>query len=322
MIPLRLIEQAEERIRPHLPVTPLRYDPYLDVYLKLDNRQVTGSFKARGALNKILSLSREELARELVAASAGNHGQGVALAAGKAGAKAIIFASEQTVPAKSKSMRGLGAEVRLIAGGYGEAEQAALEYVRQSGGVWVSPYNDPLVIAGQGTLGLEVDRQLPPEISGPVLIPVGGGGLLSGAGSALKEKRPQLEIISVQPAASAFMHAMLSKGSMRDVPDLPTLADGLAGPLEEDSQTIPIAKQILDHFVLVDETEIAQAIAYAWYAYQEKIEGAAAVTLAAVLSGKVTQRPAILIFSGGNIQPEVHARLLEEYASEYGELGR
>jgi threonine dehydratase len=319
MIPQAWLEQAAQRIHQYLPVTPLRYDPQLDLYLKLENHQVTGSFKARGAFSKILSLQSWELEHGLVAASAGNHGKGVALAASKVGAKATIFASEHAIPVKVQAMQALGAEVRLVPGGYGEAENAGLEYARHTGATWISPYNDLQVIAGQGSVGLELNEQLPPGIRGKVIIPVGGGGLISGIGAALTDTRPELEIVAAQSEASPYMHLLYTQGNPDGFQDLPSLADGLAGSLQVDSLTFPLVKEYVDEFILVTEADIARAIAYAWYAYHETIEGSAAVPLAAVLSGKVKEHPAVLVITGGSIQPETHSRLVQEYAAEFRE---
>jgi threonine dehydratase len=322
MIPYEWLEQAAARIAPHIHKTPLSYDTERGLYLKWENRQVTGSFKIRGALNKILSLQGWERERGLVAASAGNHGQGVALAGRLVGAKVIVFASDHAVPAKVEAMRSLGAEVRLARGGYGEAEQAGLEYARSHGATWVSPYNDGQVIAGQGTLGLEILEELPAGIRATWLVPAGGGGLISGVGAALFAARsathpgplPEGErvgpnihrLLGVQSEASPFLDAIFHTGTQEGVVELPSLADGLAGPVEAGSLTIPLARRYADDFVLVSEAEIAEAIAFAWKHYGERIEGSAATALAAALTGKVPARPAVVIISGGNIQKEVH----------------
>ena len=197
MIPFNWLEEAQARVAGVIQVTPLTYDPQNELYIKWENHQVTGSFKLRGALNKILSLQPWERERGIVAASAGNHGQGVALAARMTQAQAIVYASEHAVPAKIQAMQALGAEVRLVPGGYGEAEKAGLEFAARSGATWVSPYNDGQIIAGQGTLALETLAQLPGAASYTWLVPAGGGGLLAGTGAALKGG-PQRE-----PAARA-----------------------------------------------------------------------------------------------------------------------
>jgi threonine dehydratase len=312
MIPIEWISQAAERIAPHIIHTPLTYDPKKELYIKWENRQVTGSFKFRGALNKVLNLKRWELDRGLVTASAGNHGQGLSLAGKLVGAPVKVFCSEQAVPAKVNAMRALDAEVILVEGGYGEAERAGLSYTNREGGTWVSAYNDGQVIAGQGTISWEILEERADLVESRWVVPVGGGGLISGIGTALKQRGQKSRLIAVQAFASPFFHALYYRGSQESVEDLPTLADGLAGPVEQDSLTIPIVSNLVDEFVLVGEEEIAQAISYAWDEYGERIEGSAAASLAAVLFGKVLERPAVVIISGGNIQPEVHARIVGE----------
>ena len=186
MIPEDWVTQAAERLAPHIHITPLTHDARNDIYLKWENHQVTGSFKIRGALNKVLGLQDWERCRGLVTASAGNHGQGVALAGKLVQARVIVFASEHATPTKVKSMRALSAEVRLFPGGYGEAERAGLQYAADSGMTWVSPYNDGQVIAGQGTLGLEILQQYTDPRPAAWFIPAGGGGLAAGIGAAVR----------------------------------------------------------------------------------------------------------------------------------------
>jgi threonine dehydratase len=313
MIPYSWIEQAQERIATHIHHTPLTYDPELKVYLKWESHQVTGSFKARGAFNKVLSLQGWEQALGIVAASAGNHGQGVALAGGTVGAPVQVFASEHAVPAKLEAMRRLGAELHLVPGGYGEAEQAGLQYAALNKKTWVSPYNDGQVIAGQGTLVLETLNDQPELGDATWLVPVSGGGLIAGVGAALKERpSPGMsQLIGVQSEASPFMYGLYHSGDQEHAVELPSLADGLAGPVEDGAMTIPLVRRYVDDLILVNETEIAQAIKFAWDKYHERIEGSAAVSLGAILTGKITMRPVVIVISGGNIQPEVHQEIVE-----------
>jgi threonine dehydratase len=313
MFPREWIFAAAGRIAPHIVRTPVTYDSRLNVYFKWENQQVTGSFKPRGAFNKVLSLEDWERQAGLVAASAGNHGQGVALAAKQAGVPVTVFVPETAPSVKIEKMRALGADLRLVPGGYEEAEAAGLRYSRETNQTWISAYNDPQVIAGQGTIGLELAEQvkLTPEMA--ILIPVGGGGLLSGIASALANAKPRPRIIGVQPAASAFMNALYTRGSQEGVPDLPTLADGLAGGVEHGSLTIELVGALADDILLVDEQEIARAVAFAWHNYQEQVEGSGAVGLAAMLSGAV-KAPAVIVISGGNIQPQLHAEIVARYA--------
>jgi threonine dehydratase len=311
MLPLNWLTEARQRIAPYIYETPITYDPELDIYLKWESEQITGSFKARGALNKILSLQPWEAERGIVAASAGNHGQGVALAARLVGAHAIIFASAQAVPAKLEGMRALGAELKLVSGGYSEAEKAGLEYAQANQLTWVSPYNDGQVIAGQGTIALEALLQAVHLTKAPQLdqaawvVPVSGGGLLGGIGIGLSYQAPQANLIGVQSEASPFMHALFYQGTQTDVIEQASLADGLAGSVEEGSITIPLVRRVAREIVLVSEPAIRDAIGYAWRVLGHKIEGSAAVGLAGIMAGKITQRPALVVISGRNIQPEI-----------------
>lgn len=315
MIPFEWIPQADERIASHIVRTPLTYDAARNLYIKWENRQVTGSFKARGAFNKVLLLEDREREVGLVAASAGNHGLGLALAGQKVGAAVEIFVSEHAVPAKVEAMRALGAVIHVVPGGYGEAEAAGKAYAEERQKTWVSPYNDRQVIAGQGTVGLELSRELSHETD-VWFVPVGGGGLLSGIGVSIREQAHRPRLIGVQAEASAFMHSLFYRNTQDDTPDLPSLADGLAGSVEHGSVTISMVKQLADEIILMSEDEIAYAMAFAWNEYGEKLEGAGAACLAAVLSDKVKERPAVLVVSGGNVQPEVHAEVLARFAGE------
>jgi threonine dehydratase len=315
MIPYPWFEQALQRISPFIHTTPLTYDPHLDLYIKWENHQVTGSFKVRGALNKILSLQPWEQARGLVTASAGTHGQGVALAGRYSNSPVLVFASDHASPLKIAAMQALGAEVRLVQGGYAEAELSGLAYAGSSGMSWVSPYNDGLVIAGQATLAAELVEQLPSLSQNTWVIPVGGGGLFSGIGAFLENTAHRPRLVAVQSEASSFLHALYRTGTQEDVIELPSLADGLSGPVEPGSVTIPLVRKFADDFVLVSEKNIAAAIEYAWFHYHERIEGSAAVSLAAILSGQIVSRPAVLIITGGNIQPEVFDKIITSHTT-------
>ena len=332
MIPYEWLEQAERRITPFIQRTPLTYDAARNLYIKWENHQVTGSFKARGAFNKILLLEDWERKIGIVAASAGNHGQGVALAGQKVGATVEVFVSDHAVSTKVEAMRALGADIHMVPGGYAEAEAAGKAYAEAQQKTWVSPYNDGQVIAGQGTIGLELLQALTsspsPKMGGessplPLgegvdvsawLVPVSGGGLLAGIGASLDGQAHRPRLIGVQAEAAPFMHALFYHGSQEGIPDLPSLADGLIGEVEPGSVTIPMVKQLGDELVLVSEEEIARAIAFAWYVYGEKLEGSGAVGLAAVISGKVKERPAVIVVSGGNVQPEIHTEIVNRFA--------
>lgn len=318
MIPYVWFEHAYQRISPHIRITPITFDPHLDIYIKWENQQVTGSFKARGALNKVLTLEEWERARGLVTASAGNHGQGVALAGRLTNSPVQVFASDHASPLKVSAMRSLGADVRLVAGGYAEAEQAGIAYASSSNMTWISPYNDGQIIAGQGTLALELLEQLPAQTNSTWVVPAGGGGLVSGIGAALEQSHHRPRLVAVQSEASAFLHSLYHTGTQEQIIELPSLADGLSGPVEAGSVTIPLTRRFVGDFLLVSEEQISHAIAYSWNHYQQRIEGSAAVTLAAVLNGQLTPRPLVIIITGGNIQPEVFDKIIAAYDSQQG----
>lgn len=313
MIPYEWFEQAEARIAPHIQKTPLTRDVERGLIIKWENHQVTGSFKPRGALNKVLSLADWERAAGLVAASAGNHGQGVALAGQLTGAVVEVFVSEHATPAKVEAMRNLGAKITLVEGGYAQAESAGRKYALAQHKIFISPYNDGQVIAGQGTIGLEVIRELNEPVENWI-VPTGGGGLISALGTLLHRRRPRPRIIGVQAAASPFTYNLFHNHTQSDVQDLPTLADGLSGAVEEGSVTIPMIEEYVDDFLVVSEDEIARAMAFAWDVYHEKIEGSAAAGLAAVFTGKIKGHPSVVIITGGNVQPEVHENIVKRFA--------
>jgi threonine dehydratase len=315
MIPYQWFTQAHERISPHIHTTPLTYDQSLGVYFKWENHQITGSFKARGAFNKVLSLEPWERQAGLIAASAGNHGQGVALVGKQFGVPVRIFASDSASPLKIDAMRALGAEVTLIPGGYGDAEKAGLAYAAQGTGTWISPYNDPQVIAGQGTLALEVFQQAKENFQDALqqatwLVPTSGGGLLAGIARVVRQLAPDARIIGIQSDTSPFMHALFYQGSQDGVQELPTIADGLAGPVEPGSITIPLIRHYVDQILLVSEADTTRALAYTWHHYGQMIEGSAAVVIAAILTQAFPGEPLIAVLSGGNIQPSLFQEII------------
>lgn len=304
------IDQAYQCLRDKVIQTPLTWDEEASIALKWENHQITGSFKIRGALNKVCSLMPSEIANGLVCASAGNHGQGVAYAAQRLGTSCIVFTYEGASPYKIMQMRSMGAEVRIVPGHYTEAEKVGIEYAQRHQAIWVSPYNDAQVIAGQATVGLELIEQWKDRIPASVVVPVGGGGLAAGIALALSRLPNPPKVIGIQSEASAYFHALFHKGCKTGVVEWKSLADGLAGDLEDNAITVPLVKSYLFDLRLVSEEEIAEAIRYAWKKYQERIEGSAAVTLAAVLNGIVQELPATVIISGGNIDSDIFEKII------------
>jgi threonine dehydratase len=246
----------------------------------------------------------------VVAASAGNHGLGVAFACKLRGSRATIVVPQEAVTAKVAGIIALGAEVVRSEGGYAEAELQGRQLAEARQAFWVSPYNDPEVIAGQGTIGLELVEQLAAVLRTPsaeVFVPVGGGGLISGIGIALKALAPGVTLIGVQPEASPFMSVHFRGGDMSEVVERPTLADGLAGAVEQGSITLDLVLRVVDDFQLVDEPSIRRAVKWVRQATGAWVEPAAATAVAAALSGD-EGRQRVAVLSGGNID----LKLVEE----------
>lgn len=300
-------EAAAGRIADIVRETPLRRSAAFsdafgaDVYFKLENRQHTGSFKLRGATNCLMTLSKEQQDAGCVAASSGNHGAAVACAMRELGLDGVIFVPEHTSPVKVDAIRSYGGDVRFFGTDGLDTEQHARAYARQHGMYYVSPYNDPGVVAGQGTCGVEIMRQLPGVEA--AFIAVGGGGLISGVGSVLKRCNPELELIGCQPAASAVMAESVAAGKVLDLPSGRTLSDGTAGGVEPDSITFGLCQALVDEFVIVDEPSIAAAMRDYMAAEDERIEGAAGVAVAALAARKeaVAGRKVVVIICGGNV---------------------
>lgn len=317
MISSSALESACRRLDGKINQTPLTHDPDLNVYFKWENKQKTGAFKVRGALNKILALETWEQERGLVAASAGNHGLGVAYAARLLGVKATIFIPETAVINKEKAIIAYGAVVIKVQGDFSTAEAEAQAYAMRKGASWVSPYNDDLVIAGHATIGLEINHQIEDMDGSQCLVPVCGGGLIAGIGSAFRLNKTPIKLIGVQAENSPYFYSLYHFGSQKDVVEKTSIADGLTGAIEKNSITIPLVRSMLDDFILVNETEIEQAIAYVYFKYHEMIEGSAAVPLAAILFKKVLPIQSILVITGMNIQTELHAEICERWRSNW-----
>jgi threonine dehydratase len=278
-----------------------------DVRLKLECWQPTRSFKVRGACNALALLDPGARARGVVTASAGNHGQAVALAARQLGVDATIFLPASAPELKRRRVLQYGARLDSTAADYDEAEARAREHALGSGAVFVHAFSDAAVIAGQATVGIEVLADLP-EVR-DVVIPVGGGGLIAGAGAVLKQLAPEVRVVGVQSTQTRAMYEAFRAGRVVDVPIPPTLADGLAGCT--DTHAFELARQVTDELVLVEEVEIAAAIAALYHSDGVVAEGAGAVAAAAVLAGRVRLTgPAVLLVTGGNIDGDRLAGIL------------
>ena len=323
MVTLAEIQKAQERIGKTLHHTPLdcsrTFSKMTDqqIYLKLENLQKTGSFKLRGALNKILSLSPEEANRGVIAASAGNHAQGVAFGATEANISSVIVMPEGAPIAKVSATKGYGAKVVLAGKNYDEAYQKACQIQQEEGQTFIHAFDDPAVIAGQGTLGLEIFNELP-EV-GTVLVPMGGGGLAAGVAVALKESNPKIKVIGVQAEGAPALVKSFRNHCYTETDSASTMADGIA-VMKPGKLTYDLIQRYVDDVVTVGEAEISRAILLLLERSKMMVEGAVAVSLAATLfSGlKFSNGPVVDIISGGNIDVNLISRIIERGLIESG----
>ena len=310
------IEATAERSKPYVRHTPLEHSPYLselagaNVLLKLDNIQKTGSFKFRGAISKMTSLSDIEKSNGVVTASTGNHGAACSLAMSELGIKGKIIVPENAHKNKVENILNLGGDVEY----YGEdcihAEERAQEISMLTGATYISPYNDQAIICGQGTLGVEVLQDL--EHIDAIFISVGGGGLISGVGGYLKSISPSIQVHGVSPKNSCVMYESLNAGKQLDLPSKPTLSDGTAGGVELGSITFEMCKDIVDEFKVVSEDEIAKGIHIGLEKNHQLIEGAAGATIASFINQKekFKGQTVVLVMCGGNISTSVLKSIL------------
>ncbi len=318
MLNLQKIYEAKKRIEGVVVETPLAYAPYLseisssNIYLKKENLQVTGAFKIRGAYNKIASLSKEQRECGVVAASAGNHAQGVALSASKFGIKAVIIMPESTPLTKVNGVKHYGAEVILAGSNYDEAYAYALKYGERNKLTFIHPFEDEEVIAGQGTVGLEILQKCT-DID-VVVVPIGGGGLIAGIATAVKEQNPDIKVIGVSASgAPAFKESYELKKPV-DSTSVRTIADGIA--VRDTSEvTLGYALKNVDKIVCVDDEEIASAILFLLEKQKLVVEGAGAVGVAALLHNKLQEykgKNIVIVLSGGNMDVTLLSVIIEK----------
>jgi len=305
------VESAYTRIGGEVRETPVEKSAGLGfpVLLKLEHLQKTGSFKFRGACNKIAKLTPREAAAGVIAASNGNHGLGVAAAAQARGIAAEVYVSTHVSPAKARRIESLGARIHQCGTDPVEAEIAARRAAEPSGQVFISPYNDFDVMAGQGTLAVELNRQAPGLDA--VFVAVGGGGLIGGVGAYLKSVSPKTEIVGCWPENSPVLYECLRAGRIVEVHEQPTLSESTSGNLEEGSVTLEICRQVIDRGVLVSEDEIAAAMRLVMETEHWIIEGAAAVAVAAARkeAHRYAGKNVAVILCGRNVSPEVWAKI-------------
>jgi threonine dehydratase len=311
MLSLSDIQTAQKAIKPYVTCTPLVHSVYLSklccakIYLKLENQQITNSFKARGAFNKLLNLTRKEKRMGIITASAGNHGQAVAYAAKKLGFSARIVVPTTTPHVKVEGIRKWGADLVLFGDCYDEAETHAKELAKKDGCAYISPYNDELIIAGHGTIGLEIVEAL--SNVNVIVVPVGGGGLISGISVAAKGLKPNVEIVGVQSEASPVMYESLKAGRIVEAQKAETIAEGLSGGIERGALTFEIAKKCVDKMLLVKEATIRKAVYLLCVREKLMVEGSGAAAIAPLLEDKAlfTGKIVVCVLTGGNIDQEL-----------------
>ena len=305
------IEQVYKRSNPHIRHTPLEHSPYLsnlasaNVFLKLDNIQKTGSFKFRGAISKMTSMSDQEKSNGVVTASTGNHGAACSLAMSTLQIKGKIVVPENVHKNKVENILNLGGEVEYYGDDCIDAEERAQEISKTTGATYISPYNDEAIVCGQGTMGLEIWEDL--KGVDAVFVSVGGGGLISGVGGYLKSMNESIQVYGVSPEKSCVMYESLKAGKQLDLPSEPTLSDGTAGGVEFGSMTFEMCKEIIDDFSIVSEGEIAKGIQIGVEKHHQLIEGAAGTAIAGFMKqkDKFKDKTVVLVMCGGNISGAV-----------------
>lgn len=315
------IKRAAARIFGRVTRTPLVYSGSLSertgqsVHLKLETRQPIGAFKLRGAMNAILSLDDAARKRGLVTASTGNHGRAVAYAARELGVPATICMSSLVPANKVEAIRALGAEIRIIGTSQDDAQVEAERLTESRGLTPIPPFDDADVVAGQGTIGLEIVEDLPDLAT--VLVPLSGGGLAGGIAVAIKTLKPQARVVGISMERGAAMHAAIAAGKPVAIREEETLADSLGGGIGLSNHvTFTLCRDLLDDIVLLTEDEIAEGIRHAARQEDMTVEGAGAVGIAAILANKIAVfGPAALVISGGNIDPALHQRIVAEAAT-------
>ena len=305
------IEQVYKRSNPHIRHTPLEHSPYLsnlasaNVFLKLDNIQKTGSFKFRGAISKMTSMSDQEKSNGVVTASTGNHGAACSLAMSTLQIKGKIVVPENVHKNKVENILNLGGEIEYYGDDCIDAEERAQEISKTTGATYISPYNDEAIVCGQGTMGLEIWEDL--KGIDAVFVSVGGGGLISGVGGYLKSMNESIQVYGVSPEKSCVMYESLKAGKQLDLPSEPTLSDGTAGGVEFGSMTFEMCKEVIDDFSIVSEEEIAKGIQIGVEKHHQLIEGAAGTAIAGFMKqkDKFKDKTVVLVMCGGNISGAV-----------------
>jgi threonine dehydratase len=317
VVNLKNIQDARKAIAPYIKRTPLVQSQFLSsscgcgVYLKLENLQITSSFKPRGVFNKLLHLSADEKSKGIITASAGNHGEAVAFAAQKLNYYARVVVPITTPKVKIDGIRKYGADLVLFGENYDEAEHKAKELARKDGCAYVSPYNDELIIAGHGTIGLEIIEALPNVDT--VMVPLGGGGLISGISIAIKSSRPDVQVIGVQSKSSPVMYESLKAGKIVEIQKVTTksVAEGLSGNVGP--ITFEIVQKYVDRVVLAKEETLRHAVYLLWNYDKQVIEGSGAAAVAPIMENKplFKDKLVVSVVTGGNIDRDLFQSILK-----------
>jgi len=312
----QLVHEAHERCQEHLSPTPLEYSMYLsrqidgEVWLKLDSMQRTSSFKFRGALNKILSLTEEELEQGVVTASTGNYALAISEAVRIRNHRATIYVAEDLDSSRLDLLRAHGLDLVIFGDGAWDAEKEARRVAEEEGRIYVSPYNDPIVVGGQGTCGYEISMQLPDLDA--AFFACGGGGLLGGSAGWLKSHNPEVEAFGVSPANSPVIYESMRTGKIVEMETFPTLADTCAGGLDLDSITLEICQRYAEEVMLLTETEIEASIRLLFEQHRLVVEGSAALAVGALLKyrERFKGKKVVAVVCGRNIDLEVFKRII------------
>lgn len=320
MLTMEMIQDAQQTLRGVARLTPLSPAPAIGphIYIKSENLQMTGAFKLRGAYYKVSTLSDEEKAKGVIACSAGNHAQGIAYSATKNGVRSIICMPASAPLSKIEATKGYGAEVVLVDGVYDDAHEKAVALAEEHGYTFAHPFDDERVIAGQATIGLEILDQLP-EVE-QIIVPIGGGGLISGIAFAVKHLKPSCRVVGVQAAGAPSMYESIRRGQLIELPSVSTIADGIAVKRPGDL-TFQLCRDYVDEIVTVTEDEIASAILTLMETQKTVAEGAGATSVAAALFGLVdTNLKTVCLVSGGNIDVTILSRVITKGLTKAGRL--
>lgn len=312
----RQITDAHLRIRDHILNTPLLHSRWLSdlcdgkVYLKMESEQYTGSFKARGSLNKLMWIRENNLEQMPVTASTGNHGLGFARALDLLGMKGKVFLPNGADTSKVEAIRSYGADLEFYGDDPYTTEIHARKTAQENDWIYVSPYNDEQIIAGQGTIGIEILEKI--DNPDNILATVGGGGLISGIGNIVKERSPQTRIIGCQPENSPEMSASVRTGKYQEIESKPTLSDGSAGGFEKDAITFALCRELVDDFTLVSEEDIKKGIRLMIKKHHKLVEGSAAVAVASLFlePERYANRTTVIVVCGANISLETLKKIL------------